>query len=622
MCVLLPSCLLRCSASNKNHYVHYDDGEERWYQLTARQYSVLPELGEEVVGRKIAVEVTSRRWYVASIKAFEPDLHVHHFVYDDFPGEEEYADINSRYVSTICPFLICVCVYLMWGWGCCRNFEWLVDATQMTAGERILGRRINVYWSRPASFYPATITEYTPSAAVEGVMTTPSGTKMLPLSSSIHGTPATPLLAPSGSGMETSAMGLSLLGASGVGVHGRGALGRQPSYVAVAITPDADATIKLVYDDGDKQMKRLGEIRFIWLEDRIVGKPVAKGVVGLLNMGNTCYLNSILQCLTHIEPLTAYCMDDSFHALINSKNSSGMGGRMALAFAELLTDLSGQSATAVAPGFIKALLSEKNALFNGMGQQDAHEALMCLLDAVHEDLSVPDHAATAAAVDDARIAAEEEEKERRAASKPSRAFARVDTVKMDGVPSAWPGTTVSPTAALVSALAPTPLNDGAAPQGFNNPAGLSMLSPVGAAHNAQLSILPSPVDNLSPASTATRESPAGSAIGTMPSNLSAEHDAAAAPPSHPAIGLEPLNEVGDVQLEEAVLSPQSRRTPSETTSIIKQLFFIHMHVQFLCNKHKHMQIRHGPRGGEMLPPLPVAGKRESRVGLFPTPHSA
>jgi hypothetical protein len=110
MCVLCTSHLCWCSASNKNHYVHYDDGEERWYQLTARQYSVLPELGEEVVGRKIAVEVTSRRWYVASIKAFEPDLHVHHFVYDDFPGEEEYADINSRYVSTVCLLLVSVCM--------------------------------------------------------------------------------------------------------------------------------------------------------------------------------------------------------------------------------------------------------------------------------------------------------------------------------------------------------------------------------------------------------------------------------------------------------------------------------------------------------------------------------
>ena len=41
---------------------------------------------------------------------------------------------------------------------------------------------------------------------------------------------------------------------------------------------------------------------------------------------------------------------------------------------------------------VAALLSERNSLFHGMGQQDAHEALMGLLDALHEDLAVHDHA--------------------------------------------------------------------------------------------------------------------------------------------------------------------------------------------------------------------------------------
>jgi len=53
----------------------------------------------------------------------------------------------------------------------------------------------------------------------------------------------------------------------------------------------------------------------------------------------------------------------------------------------------------------------------------------------------------------------------------------------------------------------------------------------------------------------------------------------------------------------------------ETTSIVKQLFFVHTQIEFVCKRNsRHVQRRHGPRGGEMLPPLPLAAQTETREG--------
>lgn len=47
-----------------------------------------------------------------------------------------------------------------------------------------------------------------------------------------------------------------------------------------------------------------------------------------------------------------------------------------------------------------------------------------------------------------------------------------------------------------------------------------------------------------------------------------------------------------------------------------QLFFVQTASEFTCLRSRHTVIRHGPRGGEMLPPLPLVGKREERVGFL------
>jgi len=45
-------------------------------------------------------------------------------------------------------------------------------------------------------------------------------------------------------------------------------------------------------------------------------------LTGLKNLGNTCYMNSILQCLSNTPQLTEYCISDKYKNNISRSNKT------------------------------------------------------------------------------------------------------------------------------------------------------------------------------------------------------------------------------------------------------------------------------------------------------------
>ncbi|CAH1784497.1 unnamed protein product [Owenia fusiformis] len=114
---------------------------------------------------------------------------------------------------------------------------------------------------------------------------------------------------------------------------------------------------------------------------------VIPGLTGLDNLGNTCFMNSVIQVLANTRELRDFFIDGAFQKEINSDNPLGSQGKLAVAFAVLMKTLWSGKHYSYAPAKLKNLVSMKASQFTGFAQHDAQEFMAFLLDGLHEDVN-------------------------------------------------------------------------------------------------------------------------------------------------------------------------------------------------------------------------------------------
>ncbi|XP_049794691.1 ubiquitin carboxyl-terminal hydrolase 2-like [Schistocerca nitens] len=112
------------------------------------------------------------------------------------------------------------------------------------------------------------------------------------------------------------------------------------------------------------------------------------GLAGLRNIGNTCFMNSVIQCLSNTKPLLEYLLNDGHLTDINT-TVSGMKGALIKAFTTVIQELwhSDSNGTVVNTTALKSQIQRFAPRFMGYSQQDAQEFLRYLLEGLHEDVN-------------------------------------------------------------------------------------------------------------------------------------------------------------------------------------------------------------------------------------------
>jgi len=111
------------------------------------------------------------------------------------------------------------------------------------------------------------------------------------------------------------------------------------------------------------------------------------GVCGLQNLGNTCFMNSGLQCVIATPTISNFFLRlASNNVILDTKNNVDHHLQLTQNFGDLIQMIYSGKYSVLSPTSFKENLGKSHSQFKGTRQHDSQEFIALLLDSVHEQL--------------------------------------------------------------------------------------------------------------------------------------------------------------------------------------------------------------------------------------------
>lgn len=115
---------------------------------------------------------------------------------------------------------------------------------------------------------------------------------------------------------------------------------------------------------------------------------INKGLSGLVNLGNTCFMNTAIQCLSHTIGFTHFILTDKYLEYLNKDKKEYY---LTLEWSSLIKDIWSQNQIIKPDKFLRCLQllanDKEKDQFLGFNQEDTTEFLNFLIDSIHESIS-------------------------------------------------------------------------------------------------------------------------------------------------------------------------------------------------------------------------------------------